>query len=59
MLGISRDSSGSSTSTFRPAITSFNPWPKLAVQMQALTIVSRIRIIVMTAKVVKDFRTGL
>jgi len=40
-------------------ICGFNPMPKFAVHTQALTIVRTIRTIVIAAKLVKLFRTGI
>lgn len=47
-----------SPSTLRAAMCGLSPRLKLAVHMQAFTIVLMIRIMVITANVVSDFRTA-
>lgn len=49
----------SSLSTFLPLMCGFSPRLKLAVHMHALMIVRMIRMMVITAKAVNDFRAGL
>ena len=46
-----------SLSTFRAAMCGLSPRLKFAVHMQAFIIVQIIRMMVITAKVVRDFRT--
>ena len=48
----------SSPSSLRPTMWGFRPRSKLAVQMQALMMVRMMRLMVMTAKAVRGFRTG-